>query len=236
MMFKQFRPLSGDKSASLPDPALGRTAYELTENIPVGTYTMVQPADGGLAYFAFMSSRFLEITGLNREEAASDPIKGFMCVHPDDFDDWVKLNVKTFEEKVPFYGETRLLVEGEIRWVSAESIPRGLPDGSTVWEGVLIDITEKKLFEEQLRVSLEESDSLRRKAEEASKAKSEFLTNISHETKTPLSGVLGFTELLKDTPLTPHSGNMLRIFRCRVRLSSTLLTICWKYPVWSRGT
>lgn len=203
MMFKQFRPLSGDKSASLPDPALGRTAYELTENIPVGTYTMVQPADGGLAYFAFMSSRFLEITGLNREEAASDPIKGFMCVHPDDFDDWVKLNVKTFEEKVPFYGETRLLVEGEIRWVSAESIPRGLPDGSTVWEGVLIDITEKKLFEEQLRVSLEESDSLRRKAEEASKAKSEFLTNISHETKTPLSGVLGFTELLKDTPLTP---------------------------------
>ncbi len=36
----------------------------------------------------------------------------------------------------------------------------------------------------------------------ASKAKSEFLANMSHEIRTPLNGVIGFTDLLKNTPLT----------------------------------
>ncbi len=41
------------------------------------------------------------------------------------------------------------------------------------------------------------------KAEAASKAKSEFLANMSHEIRTPLNGVIGFTDLLKNTSLSP---------------------------------
>ena len=130
--------------------SLERTAYDLTENIPVGTYTMVQPPDGGLAHFSFMSARFLELTGLDREEARQDPLKGFACVHPDDFDAWVQLNVEAFSKKRPFYGETRVVVDGKVRWITAESIPRTRNDGSTVWEGVLTDITERKLAEQSL--------------------------------------------------------------------------------------
>lgn len=42
-----------------------------------------------------------------------------------------------------------------------------------------------------------------RQAEAASRAKSEFLANMSHEIRTPLNGVIGFTSLLKSTPLSP---------------------------------
>jgi len=38
-------------------------------------------------------------------------------------------------------------------------------------------------------------------AEAANRAKSQFLTNMSHEVRTPISGVLGMTELLLGTPL-----------------------------------
>ncbi len=47
-----------------------------------------------------------------------------------------------------------------------------------------------------------ELDSALLKAKSASKAKSEFLANMSHEIRTPLNGVIGFTELLKNTPLS----------------------------------
>jgi PAS domain S-box-containing protein len=132
---------------------LERTAYELTDNIPVGTFTMVQPAGRGMAFFSFLSTRFLELTGLEREEAQSDPMKVFSCVHPEDRDEWVRKNAHVFEHMLPFHESCRVVVKGEVRWITAESTPRRLSDGSVVWEGVLTDITERKLAEQKLAES-----------------------------------------------------------------------------------
>lgn len=132
---------------------LAMTALNLTEAIPVGTYTMVLEPGSSMAQFRFMSERFLELTGLRRQEALADPLKAFACVHPDDFDAWVQLNAEAFANKRPFFGETRLVVNGQVRWITAESTPRDLPDGGTVWEGVLIDVTERIEAQEKLRQS-----------------------------------------------------------------------------------
>ncbi|HOP62107.1 MAG TPA: PAS domain S-box protein [Spirochaetota bacterium] len=67
-----------------------------------------------------------------------------------------------------------------------------------------LDITERKNAEVLL---VEE----KKKAEEASRAKSDFLSNMSHELKTPLNGIIGFAELIYSIETDEDKKGMLSL-------------------------
>jgi PAS domain S-box-containing protein len=74
------------------------------------------------------------------------------------------------------------------------------------------DVTKTRDLIRQLQDKSTLLEDARRKAEDANRAKDEFLANVSHEIRTPLSAILGMTQLVLETGLPPEPhANLLRV-------------------------
>lgn len=81
-----------------------------------------------------------------------------------------------------------------IIYLSAGGTRREEPDGTISVSGFVGDVTEEKYAQDRMNNSLERA---RKQAEEANKAKSAFLFNMSHDIRTPMNAIIGFTNLLQ---------------------------------------
>ncbi|HLJ21827.1 MAG TPA: ATP-binding protein [Stellaceae bacterium] len=66
------------------------------------------------------------------------------------------------------------------------------------------DVTERKRSEAAVRAALDAAD-------KAGRAKTDFLAMMSHEIRSPMSGVLGVIELVRETPLAPEQAQMIEM-------------------------
>jgi len=105
-------------------------------------------------------------------------------------------------------GEHRLVMpDGGERWLLWNQRAM-LGEGREVTEiqAAGHDVTLRRDYEEKLKQA-------KSAAEAADRAKSEFLTVMSHETRTPLTGILGFTAILESTPLDEQQREYLSLIR-----------------------
>jgi len=108
------------------------------------------------------------------------------------------INGRGFDPRELAWSPTR--VGDLVTWLALAATP--LKDGQVM---ILVeDITERKIFEQTLRDALD-------RAEAASRAKTEFLGNMSHEVRTPLNGVLGIAQLLRRGEILPPQERYLRL-------------------------
>ncbi|MBF0628129.1 MAG: PAS domain S-box protein [Magnetococcales bacterium] len=148
------------------------------------------------------------------------------AIHPDD-----RLRVRdavarSLEDEIPYEVEHRIIrPDGAVRVVVELGELRHDASGRPVsMVGTVQDITERKRFEEELRRAKEE-------AEAGNRAKSEFLAVMSHEFRTPMNAIIGFSDLLASSRLDAEQREwvqgVLAASRGLVGLINDMLEWAW---------
>jgi signal transduction histidine kinase/DNA-binding response OmpR family regulator len=188
----------------------------ITANVPGMVYQFLLRPDG-TSTFPFVGEGVRDLLGLEPDQLRADPgaFMGLIEAH-----DLATLREREAESAATlrpwrWEGRVRHAKTGAQRWVAGNSRPERQADGSTLWDGVMTDVTAIKVAEAA-------AEAAAAAAEAANAAKSDFLANMSHEIRTPLNGVVGMVDLLQATALSGQQGRYTQVIRSS---SDTLLSL-----------
>ncbi|MBL9212832.1 MAG: response regulator [Opitutaceae bacterium] len=144
--------------------------------------------------------------GFSREELIGRPWRDFR--EADAMVDPIVTLIASPHSDRPWEGEWRnRRKDGSVRPVRGVVTPVKRRDGALACFVVVFDdATEAKEREAELRDA-------RDRAQAGDRAKGQFLATMSHEVRTPLNGIVGFTSLLLDTPLTTEQREYVQTIR-----------------------
>lgn len=146
------------------------------------------------------------LTGCTRDELIGAPFKNYFT-DPDRAEAGIKLVLN--EKKVTEYELTARARDGKETVVSYNATT--FYDRDRKLQGVFAsarDVTERKRLDLVLLEKNVELENATAVAEKANLAKSDFLSSMSHELRSPLNAILGFAQLMQtDTPPITKSQN-----------------------------
>lgn len=147
---------------------------------------------------------------------------------PDGAEPSRRLDIEVLDSSCPLRNQLRQCIQqdGQTRWLTEDRFPLRDKAGTVI--GVMVfaqDVTEKKLAEErlilanrqiavqneQLRSAAKQAQTLARQASRSNLAKSEILASSSHDLRTPMNAIIGFAELLQETPLDAEQTDYIRM-------------------------
>ena len=153
----------------------------LVERLPLTTY-MTRP-DGAVLHTSPQIERLLGHAPDAWVAGGREMYERAM--HPDDLDKIRAASDAARQELTFFRQEYRMLhADGRIVWVLDEMAPTIEPDGSVSWRGFMLDVTERKQLEEQLRQS------------QKMEAIGQLAGGIAHDFNNMLTAIGGYADLL----------------------------------------
>lgn len=123
----------------------------IATNVPGMVYQFVLRADGS-AVFPYVSEGCRELYELEPEQIHQNTASVISTIHPEDQDSFHGTVAASAQSLQAWNWEGRIITpSGKQKWIQGASRPERLANGDTVWDGLLLDITERKQAEEVLR-------------------------------------------------------------------------------------
>ena len=170
-----------------------RTANErfaaLAASIPGVVYQRRVSPDGEIRY-TYISEGAYDLFGVPAEEILADPKALFACHGPSYREDFRERLLEASKTLTIWDVEAEIISrDGKRKWTHAIARPKQMPDGSVLWDGVILDATRIARREQELVHAKE-------RAELENRGKSEFIATMSHELRTPLNAIIGFSDIM----------------------------------------
>ncbi|PIF93167.1 signal transduction histidine kinase [Acidovorax sp. 62] len=176
---------------------LSEQLVDLTSAIP-GVVFQLHLQPNGTCRFLFVSDKAAEMPGLQvLALLRSGGSVGEAYSVPQSVQQRVQARfMERLHTQAPLDFDTEVLHEGTSRWLQTSATARRLEDGSVLFHGVWMDVTERKSQTRAMATAKEA-------AERAAQERARFLAVMSHEIRTPLNAILGMAQLALKEELPP---------------------------------
>ena len=124
----------------------------LLENLPECAIYQARNTPGQGIHFTYMSENVAQLCGVTARDVLRDPATMYSLIEPKWREHVIAAEQQSFEQLAPFRVEVPLRrADGQLRWFRLTSVPQLTASGAIVWDGVMIDITEREQVEAALR-------------------------------------------------------------------------------------
>jgi len=126
----------------------------IVTNTPGLVYQFVQHPDGDIS-FPYLSDGCHALLGVGAERLRSNPDLLLDLILAEDRPSYLKSMAESAAAMKPWNWEGRIWIEkwNDVKWINIRSTPRMLPGEGVQWEGVMTNITQSKLEEEEIKRS-----------------------------------------------------------------------------------